>query len=92
VAVTDISRVLFHQTLNGLEWVFVMEPKNTTKSETLLASLKLGVLENVTEDWIQSMKQCVRTTAVEGEFTCRAWALAALYDMADYGFIGLMPD
>lgn len=92
IALSEISGILFHQTTNGPNWVFIMERKNTTRSENLLAGLKLGVLENVTEDWIESVKECVRATEVEGEFTCRTWALTALYDMTNQGFIGLMPE
>ncbi|KAK2766083.1 hypothetical protein FQN54_007598 [Arachnomyces sp. PD_36] len=93
VAQTEISGILFHQT-NGPDWKFVIEPENTTLSENLLAGLKLGVLEGSTEDWILSVKECVRGVSVdEGEeFTCRTWALAAVYELGDCGFIGMMPD
>lgn len=39
------------------------------------------------------MKECLRETVVErGDFTCRRWALAGVYELADLGFVGMMPD
>ena len=92
IAQSETTGVLFHQNLSGLKWIFIMETKNTTTSKSLLAGLKLGVMQNVNDKWIKSVKDCVRATEVEGEFTCRTWALAALYDLADSGYIGLMPN
>lgn len=91
IATDTISGMLFHQALDGLEWKFVVEKKVVEKSKELLAALKLGVVENLDDEWIAAIKTCVRGTTVTGDFTCRTWALAALYELADGGFIGLAP-
>lgn len=67
-----------------------------TKSEQLLAGLKVGNLEDVSEEWVGRVKECVRGASarvVDGEeFTCRTWLLGGVYELADGGFIGMIPD
>ncbi|KAM5456843.1 hypothetical protein MaudCBS49596_001084 [Microsporum audouinii] len=93
VATTETQGFLFHQNFSGTLWRYVVEPKNITKSGRLLVALKLGVVPDVTDEWMGAMKNCIRSTEVPGsEFTCRTWALAAVYELANCGFIGMLPD
>lgn len=69
-----------------------MGKRNVAKSKTFLAALKLGVVEDTSDKWVDPMKECVRGVEFEGEFTCRTWALAALYDLASQRFIGMIAD
>lgn len=76
-------------------WRFVTEKEDLSRSPGLLCALKIGVLENtVSEEWIGAVKQCVRAAEVEDgeEFNCRAWLLAAVFELAEGGFIGMVPD
>lgn len=76
-------------------WRFVAEKEDISKSPGLLCALKIGVLEDtVSEEWIGAVKQCVRAAEVEDgdEFNCRAWLLAAVFELAEGGFIGMVPD
>ena len=39
------------------------------------------------------MKECARYVQVQGEeLTCRTWALAALFELANQGSIGMLAD
>lgn len=38
-----------------------------------------------------AFEACLRQIKVEGDFTCRTWALAAAFELADGGFIGMEP-
>ncbi|KAI1962406.1 hypothetical protein LOZ58_002747 [Ophidiomyces ophidiicola] len=91
VALDQESGIVFHQTLLGLKWKYTAEPRNVSNSRSLLVALKLGVVEGVDDQWMAAIKDIIRQTEVTGEFTCRTWALAALYNLADGGFIGLLP-
>lgn len=90
IAKNDRLGVLFHQTLSGTSWQYIIENKNVAKSRSLLTALKIGVLPDSNDEWIDMVKSCIKDARVEGdEFTCRTWALAALYEMASGGLIGL---
>jgi hypothetical protein len=72
-----------------------MELENVAESPGLLCALKVGVLEHgSSEAWITAIKDCVWAADVEygQEFTCRTWALSALYELANGGFIGMVAD
>jgi hypothetical protein len=72
-----------------------MDLENVAESPGLLCALKVGVLEHgSSEAWITAIKDCVCAADVEygHEFTCRTWALAALYELANGGFIGMVAD
>ncbi|EEP76254.1 predicted protein [Uncinocarpus reesii 1704] len=92
VATDHESGILFHQTLIGFDWKYVVETKNVQYSKSLLVALKVGAVESIDDQWIAAIKTCVRETKVTGLFTCRTWAMAALFDLADGGFIGLSPE
>lgn len=92
VATSDNSGIVFHKALFGAEWKLVIEPKSLSETSDLLAALKLGVIEDISEKWIDRMKECVRGVRVQGELTCRTWALTALYELANEGFIGMIAD
>lgn len=50
------------------------------------------MVPDITDEWMDAIKQCIRSTEVPGnEFTCRTWALAAIYELANGGFIGMPP-
>ncbi|OJD17608.1 hypothetical protein AJ78_02307 [Emergomyces pasteurianus Ep9510] len=92
VAQTNITGVVYHQALAGLEWKFITETADVTESHHLLLILRIGVIDGVNDEWIQAIKSCVRGVEVEEEFTCRTWLLAAVYQLALEGYIGLQPD
>lgn len=93
IAMDGFSGTLFHQTLLGDRWRLTIENKNVEYSRKLLTALKLGVIEDINDEWIDAIKTRVREYKVYGEeFTCRTWALAAIYEFASEGFIGLSPD
>lgn len=92
VATSDDSGILFHEVLSGLEWKLVIGPKSLSETSDLLTALKLGVIEDISEKWIDRMKECVRGVRVQGELTCRTWALTTLYELANEGFIGMIAD
>lgn len=75
-------------------WRFVAEPEDVSRSPGLLCALKIGVLEDtLSEEWISAVKECVRAADVEDgeEFSCRTWLLAAIYELAEGGFIDVFP-
>ncbi|KAK2813965.1 hypothetical protein FQN50_000366 [Emmonsiellopsis sp. PD_5] len=93
IAQTNTSGVLYHQTLSGVQWRFVMENKNLSLSKSILVALKVGVLEKTNDEWLAAVKGIVRDVTVkDGNLTCRTWALAALYELASAGFIGMQPN
>ncbi|OAX85362.1 hypothetical protein ACJ72_00251 [Emergomyces africanus] len=92
VAQNKITGVVYHQALAGLEWKFITETADVTKSPHLLLVLKIGMIDGVNDEWIQAIETCVREVEVEEEFTCRTWLLAAVYQLALQGYIGLQPD
>ncbi|KKZ65540.1 hypothetical protein EMCG_08613 [[Emmonsia] crescens] len=92
VAQNHTSGILYHQAIAGLEWKFIIETADVTESPRLLLALKIGVIDRVNDEWIQAIKTCVREVEVEEEFTCRTWLLAAVYQLALQGYIGLQPD
>lgn len=93
IAIDEFSGILFHQTLSGDQWKLTIENKNVEFSRKLLTALKLGVIQDTNDEWIDAIKARIREYKVDGEeFTCRTWALAAIYEFASEGFIGLSPD
>ena len=92
VATDSASGIFFHRSLTGQEWKLVIENKNLAEASDLLAALKLGVVEDISDKWIQRMKESVREVRVQGELTCRTWALTALYELANEGFLGMMAE
>ncbi|EGE09503.1 hypothetical protein TEQG_08452 [Trichophyton equinum CBS 127.97] len=47
---------------------------------------------DITAEWMDAIKQCIQAAEVPGDgFSCRAWALAAVYELANCGFIGMEP-
>ncbi|KAK2857279.1 hypothetical protein FQN49_004858 [Arthroderma sp. PD_2] len=91
IATSEKGGTLFHQTYDSQTWQFKPEIKDITQSRSLLCALKLGVVEDNGGTWMNAIETCVRETKVSGEFTCRTWALAAIFELADGGFIGLAP-
>ncbi|KAK2788906.1 hypothetical protein FQN51_002859 [Onygenales sp. PD_10] len=94
VAQSEASGILYQQALAGLDWKFIVEPTDLAASpdHNLLLALKIGIIEKTNDEWIQAIKACVRSVEVEGQFTCRTWALAAVYQLASQGFIGMQPE
>ncbi|RJE22421.1 hypothetical protein PHISCL_05241 [Aspergillus sclerotialis] len=92
VATDGSSGISFHRSLIGQEWKLIIEHKNLTEASDLLAALKLGVVEDISDKWVQRMKESIRAVRVQGELTCRIWALTALYELANEGFIGMMAE
>ena len=92
IAMDDTSGLLFQQALFGMDWKFIMENNNVILTDDPLGALKLGSVESIDDEWLKRITQCLRGTVIEGEFTCRTWALAALYELANEGFIGMIAD
>lgn len=84
VATSEQSGILFHEEL--------IEPKNLAETRDLLAALKLGIVEDTSDEWMDRMKECIRGVRVQGELSCRTWALTAVYELANEGFIGMMAE
>ncbi|KAM5436331.1 hypothetical protein MferCBS31731_006024 [Microsporum ferrugineum] len=63
--------------------------RDVTLSQSLLCALKLGAVEDYGGTWMNAIEACIRQTEVKGEFTCRTWELAAVFELADRGFIGM---
>lgn len=91
IATSETGGTLFHQTYNKETWSIAVEIRNITRSRTLLCALKLGDVEDCSGTWINAIEACLRQIKVEGDFTCRTWALAAAFELADGGFIGMEP-
>ncbi|KAF3491075.1 uncharacterized protein GIQ15_00592 [Arthroderma uncinatum] len=91
IAMSEKVGTLFHQTYDSQIWTFRPEIRDITQSRSLLCALKLGVVEDNRGTWMNAIEACVRETEVKGEFTCRTWALAAVFELADGGFIGMIP-
>ncbi|OAL68935.1 hypothetical protein A7D00_7191 [Trichophyton violaceum] len=91
IATSETGGTLFHQTYNKEMWSLAVEIRNITRSRTLLCALKLGDVEDCSGTWMNAIEECLRQTKVEGDFTCRTWALAAAFELADGGFIGMEP-
>ncbi|KAK2777359.1 hypothetical protein FQN53_002275 [Emmonsiellopsis sp. PD_33] len=94
VAQNETGGILYHQVLSGLDWNFIVGLTDLAASpdHNLLLALKIGIIEKTNDEWIQAIKACVRSVEVEGQFTCRTWALAAVYQLASQGFIGMQPE
>ncbi|KAK2811060.1 hypothetical protein FQN50_002395 [Emmonsiellopsis sp. PD_5] len=95
VAQSETSGIHYHQALSGLDWKFIVEPTDLAappEHHHLFLALKIGIIEKTNDEWIQAIKACVRSVEVEGPFTCRTWALAAVYQLASQGFIGMQPE
>lgn len=94
LATTPTTGIFFHQVRSDTKWRLAIEPKRLADCRGVVAVLKLGVVEDTSDEWIQRMKECVREARVESgsELTCRTWALAALYELASEGFIGMIAD
>ena len=87
----NISGAFFHQT--KLEsWRLEIREKDLSTSVNLLTVLKIGVVESTAPDWIEFIQQVISDTKPQGQFTCRTWALQAVYDLADAGVLGLPVD
>ncbi|GBF62394.1 hypothetical protein TMEN_4934 [Trichophyton mentagrophytes] len=92
IASNELGGLIFHQTLNGTIWRYVAEFEDITRSTALLVVLKLGEVPDITAEWMDAIKQCIQAAEVPGDgFSCRAWALAAVYELANCGFIGMEP-
>ncbi|EEQ28552.1 hypothetical protein McanMca71_005336 [Microsporum canis] len=89
IATGEKMGTLFHQTYNREMWHLAVEIKDVTLSQSLLCALKLGAVEDYGGTWMNAIEACIRQTEVKGEFTCRTWALAAVFELADGGFIGM---
>lgn len=95
LALGESSGVLFQQILIGKQWQFQMTREDVLTSEGLLAALKVGEVEDINDEWIKAIEDCVRGAKVNsslGPFTGRTWVLSAVYELADGGFIWLDPD
>ena len=109
---------------NEWAWHLVMQIEDVGSSPGLVCALQVGMVDDVTDEWMDAMKECVRSTTIptssssassptdhhrpdspdnknrksglkEKEalgFSCRTWALAAVFELADGGFIGMVPD
>lgn len=102
-------------------WRLVMQIEDVGSSPGLLCALQVGEVDDVTDEWMDAVKECVRSTATipptttgnqhqhqqdeqneyHGEkekeragigLSCRTWALAAVFELADGGFIGMAPE
>ncbi|KAK2877794.1 hypothetical protein FQN49_001192 [Arthroderma sp. PD_2] len=95
VATSPISGTLLHQTRPNSEakWAYTAQPEDFASSRAMLVALKLGELPDTSPEWMAAVDECVRSASVRGSepFTCRTWAMAAVYTLADGGFIDLEP-
>ncbi|KAL1958689.1 hypothetical protein VTO42DRAFT_4032 [Malbranchea cinnamomea] len=82
-------------------WRFITELEDVSRSPGLLCALKIGALdddnedaESLSDEWIAAVRECVRSAEVEDgeQFSCRTWLLAAIYELANGGFISMVPD
>lgn len=89
IATSETGGTLFHQTYNQEKWNLTVEIRDIARSRSLLCALKLGNVEDCSGTWMNAIEACLRQTKVEGNFTCRTWALAAAFELADGGFIGM---
>ncbi|EEP80415.1 predicted protein [Uncinocarpus reesii 1704] len=95
IALSQSSGVLFHHVPIGNQWEFLMENEDILTSQGLLAGLKIGEIEEINGDWLKAVEDCVRSARVDksrGEFNSRTWVMAAIYELANGGFIWLDPD
>ncbi|KAK2748136.1 hypothetical protein FQN57_001260 [Myotisia sp. PD_48] len=95
VARSDTQGIGTHQKDDKETWRYVMDPAmEISESEDLLVALKVGVLDDVTDDWMDAVEFCLAQTKVSRNttFSGRTWAMAAVYELADGGFIDLQPD
>lgn len=91
-AITDTFGILFHLTLDGTNWKYVVETKDVSKSRDLLVAIKLADMETDHDSWIAGAKKVARATTVPGELRCRTWVLEVVYDLAKAGFLRLSID
>ncbi|KAI2086480.1 hypothetical protein LOZ36_003287 [Ophidiomyces ophidiicola] len=94
VAQSESSGVLFHQLPIGKYWQLLKAHEDVLTSEGLLAGLKVGELDDIGAEWLAAVEVCIRAATVDPRtgLSCRSWALAALYELANGGFIWLDPE
>lgn len=86
-SLTDRFGLIYHQARLGEDWKFIQEGKDVSRSHNLLLAMKLGDISDDPHEWIERAKKCMKETKVVGEFTCRTWALEAVYDLARAGIL-----
>ncbi|KAM5469433.1 hypothetical protein MferCBS49748_003105 [Microsporum ferrugineum] len=75
------------------EWQYTTQFEDVATSRDMLVALKVGELPDINPEWMAAIDECVRSANLrESEkFSCRAWVMAAVYALADGGFIDLEP-
>ncbi|EFR04237.1 hypothetical protein MGYG_07244 [Nannizzia gypsea CBS 118893] len=91
IATSEKTGAFFHQKRNRDKWTLALEIENISTSLNLLCALKIGAVEDCSSSWMSAIEACMRQTEVRGYLTFRTWALAAAFELADGGFIGMLP-